>query len=311
MSNSASGPYGSAKAASKSQVALGHLGLFYAAAIWGSTFFIVKGVLADIDPVMLVSYRFLIAGGLMLIYLWATGRKLTHMFGKGMVLAIILLLLYVTQTVGLQYTTASNSGFITGLFVAFVPLFLKTVFRRNPTLMELVASVISLSGLWVLTGGMREANFGDILTLAAAVTYALHVLYADKYVKEGVDPWVVTCQQCLVIGVLSFGLGVATGRPLGIQSTGAMWVVVFLAIFPTMTAFVIQVIAQKFISPLRVSLVFAFEPVFAGVFAWTLGGEQFVLHGAIGGLLIFIGLVTSALPTPGFLKRAQAPVGRT
>ncbi len=294
----------------RAQVALGHLGLFYAAAIWGSTFFVVKGALTDIDPIMLVSYRFLIAGGLMLLYLWATGRKLTDNLGKGMVLAIILLLLYVTQTVGLQYTTASNSGFITGLFVAFVPLFLKTVFRRNPTLMEVVASVISLAGLWVLTGGMREANFGDILTLAAAMTYALHVLYADRYIKEGVDPWVVTCQQCLIIGVLSFGLGIVSGRPLEVHSTGAMWVVVFLAIFPTMTAFVIQMIAQKIISPLRVSLVFAFEPVFAGVFAWTLGGEPFVLHGAIGGLLIFLGLVTSALPTPGFLKRAASQPGR-
>lgn len=288
---------------SKNRYLLFHLGLFYAAAIWGSTFFIVKGALTGIDPVIMVGYRFLIAGGLLLIYVLATGKRLTANLGRATILAIILWFLYIPQTVGLQYTTASNSGFITGLFVAFVPIFLKTLFRRNPTLMEVVASIISLTGLWVLTGGMQEVNVGDVLTLVAAVTYALHVLYSDKYLREGLDPWVMSCQQFLMVGTLSLIAGFVTGRPFAVTTSSAMWVVVFLAIFPTMTAFVIQMLAQRFIAPVRVSLIFAFEPVFAGIFAWTLGGEPFVVHGAVGGLLIFLGLVVSALPTPSYLRR--------
>jgi drug/metabolite transporter (DMT)-like permease len=277
---------------------LAHIGLFYTAAIWGSTFFVVKDTLSDIDPVALVAYRFLVAGILMLLYLLATGRSVLKDISKGAFLAIVLFFLYIPQTVGLKYTTASNSGFITGLFVAFVPIFLRTIFKRKPTLMEIIASIVSLIGLWVLTGGMRDVNVGDILTLAAAVTYAIHVLYSDKYMKAGLDPFIITCQQFLIIGLLSLVVSLVLDLPLTVASSSAWWVVIFLAVFPTASAFVIQVLAQKIVSPVRVSLVFALEPVFAGIFAWTLGGEPVILHRALGGLLIFLALILSGLPAP-------------
>lgn len=284
---------------SKRNNALAHLGLFYSAAIWGSTFFIVKDVLTDIDPVILVAYRFILAGLLLLGYLLATGRPIFKGIKQAAFLAVILFLLYIPQTIGLKYTTASNSGFITGLFVAFVPIFLRTIFKRKPTVMEVTASIVSLIGLWVLTGGMRDVNIGDMLTLAAAVTYALHVLYSDKYMKAGFDPFILTCQQLFIVGLLSLATGLVLDLPFTVGSTRAWWIVIALAVFPTMSAFVIQVLAQRIVSPVRVSLVFALEPVFAGLFAWTLGGEDVVAHRAFGGLLIFIALILSGLPTPG------------
>jgi len=84
--------------------------------------------------------------------------------------------------------------------------------------------------------------------------------------------------------------------------------VVFLALFPTLSAFVIQMVAQRFTAPLKVALIFALEPVFAAVFAWTLGGEAFVWHRAGGGLLIFAALVLSGMSTPG-RKRKDFVVG--
>ncbi|MBU8934793.1 MAG: DMT family transporter [candidate division Zixibacteria bacterium] len=288
---------------SKPRMLLADAGLFYAAVIWGSTFFVVKGVLDDVDPVILVAYRFLLAGLGMLAYLLATGRPVFAGIKRAILLAIILWLLYIPQTIGLQYTTASNSGFITGLFVAFVPVFLRVIFKRKPTLMEVVASVVSLIGLWVLTGGLRDINIGDILTLVAAMTYALHLLYTDKYMKAGVDPLVITCQQFLLVGLMSLATGLICDLPFGIGSTQAGWIIVFLALFPTLSAFVIQAIAQKYTSPLKVSLIFALEPVFAAIFAWSLGGEQIVRHRALGGLLIFAALVISGLRRSG--KRAQ------
>ncbi len=278
---------------------MANLGLFYSAAIWGATFYIVKDALSGIDPVMLVAYRFLLAGLLMLVFLLVTKRPVFVGLGRAALLSIILLVLYVSQTVGLKYTTASNSGFITGLFVLFVPIFLRTVFKRKPTLMEMLASVISLAGLWILTGGMRDVNVGDMLTLLAALTYALHVLYADKYMKAGVDAYVITCQQFLIIGLACLAGGLIFGLPLEIASVEVGWVVVFLALLPTLSAFLIQMVSQKFTSPLKVSLIFAFEPVFAGLFAWTLGGEEFVQHRALGGLFIFLALIVSGLPSPG------------
>jgi drug/metabolite transporter (DMT)-like permease len=281
---------------------LADVGLMYAAAVWGATFILVKSALSGIDPVIMVGYRFLIAGGVLLVFLRMTGRSLRPHLGPSMFLSIFLWLLYVPQTLGLRYTTASNSGFITGLFVIFIPLFLLTIFRRRPTVMESIASVVSLAGLWVLTGGMTDINLGDLLTLVTAMAYALHLLFSDKYMKTGVDAYVISCQQFLMVGALSLLTGLLFDLDFGISTLSAGVIVVFLALFPTLSAFVIQMLAQKIVSPIRVSLIFALEPVFAAAFAWTLGGEAFITHRALGGLLIFTALLLSGLPTPGFLK---------
>jgi len=277
---------------------LADFGLFYAAAIWGATFFLVKDALAGIDPVILVGYRFLAAGLIMLVVLLILGRPVFAGWRQGLTLAVILWLLYIPQTIGLGYTTASNSGFITGLFVIFVPIFLRIIFKRRPSVMEWAAAVVALIGLWVLTGGLTDINLGDILTLMAAVTYALHLLYADKYLKAGFDPLVLSCQQFLVIGLLSLAVGWAFDLDFEIHTATALWTTLFLTLFPTLTAFVIQMWAQKITTPVKVSLIFAFEPVFAGLFAWTLGDEPFVLYRAMGGLFVFAALVISGLPSP-------------
>ncbi len=290
-------------AANRKKVLLSDLGLFYAAAIWGSTFFIVKDVLSDVDPVVMVGYRFLLAGAVMLVYLLATGRSLFIGAGRAFFLSIILFLLYIPQTVGLKYTTASNSGFITGLFVFFTPLFLRWIFKKKPTLMEWVGSAISVAGLLVLTGGLHELNFGDALTLIAALTYALHVLYSDKYIKAGVDPYVISAQQFLFVGFFSILTGWLLDLPFAVTTAKAGWVILFLALGPTLSAFVIQMLAQRITTPVKVTLIFALEPVFAALFAWTIGGENFETHRALGGLLIVIALVVSGIRTPRFLSR--------
>jgi drug/metabolite transporter (DMT)-like permease len=275
---------------------LADLGLFYAAAVWGATFFMVKGALDDINPVVLVAYRFLIAGVLLFGFLLWTRRPILKDLSRGLVLAVILFGLYISQTIGLGITTASNSGFITGLFVAFVPVFMLTIFRRKPTAMEVVASGVSLTGLYILTGGLSVINAGDALTLLAAMTYALHLLYSDKFLKAGADAFTISCQQFLLIGIFGLLTVLIFRLPFTVGTADAGWTVLFLALFPTLSAFVVQMLAQKIVSPLRVSLIFALEPVFAAVFAWTLGGEDFLLRGAIGGLFICAGLVISGLP---------------
>jgi len=287
----------------KSKALLADTGLFYAAAIWGSTFFIVKNALLGIDPVVMVAFRFLLAGIILLVYLLYKKKNIFAELKTALFLSVILCLLYIPQTVGLKDTTASNSGFITGLFVAFIPIFLRLIFKVKPNLMEMIASVVSLLGLWILTGGMKDINFGDSLTLLAAVTYALHVLYSDKYMKQGIDPIIISCQQFLIVGLLSLSYALIAGLPLQITTTYALNATIFLAIFPTLSAFLIQMFAQKIRPPLRVSLIFALEPVFAAIFAWTIGGEEIITHRAIGGGFIFIALIISGLPVSLLLKK--------
>ncbi len=292
---------------SKTKSVLADFGLFYAAAIWGATFFIVKDALKDIDPVTMVGYRFTLAGLILLVYLLLSKRPVFENLGKAAFLAVILWLLYIPQTVGLKYTTASNSGFITGLFVLFVPLFLKLVLRKNPARLDIIASIVSLGGLWVLTGGLHDINVGDMLTLITAMTYALHVIYSDKYMKAGVDPYAFSCQQFLIVGILSLITSGVLGLSFRVSTEMTVGVVVFLAVFPTLSAFVIQMLAQKITAPVKVSLIFALEPVFAAIFAWWLGGEQFVLRRALGGLLIVAALVISSFSARTPRKKSIEP----
>ncbi|MEK7382999.1 MAG: DMT family transporter, partial [Elusimicrobiota bacterium] len=145
------------------------LGLVYCAAVWGATFFMVKDALSGADPIAFVAIRFLLSA--LLLAPWALSRpsRARHL-RESAILSVMLFLLYVTQTVGLGYTSASNSGFITGLFVLFVPLFLFVFLGQSPTRVQRVSTALALAGLWLLTGGIRSANFGDLITLVAAAT---------------------------------------------------------------------------------------------------------------------------------------------
>lgn len=280
----------------KSKTILTDIGLIYTSAIWGSTFFLVKNSLVDIDPVIQVGYRFLIAAFLLGIFLLFKRIPLFTNFKSGIVIGMILLMIYTPQTIGLKFTSAANSAFITGLFIAFVPLFGFFFFRHRSTRLQWFSVGISLIGLWILTGGIANVNIGDWMTILAAMGYALHILFSDRLIKKKNNPYVIAFQQFLVVGVLSLLIGVIFDLPFSIASMKTIWVVVFLAIFPTLSAFLIMLFAQKRTAPLKVSLIFALEPVFGAVFAWTLGGETFIPMQLIGGLLIFGAILFSTWP---------------
>jgi drug/metabolite transporter (DMT)-like permease len=283
------------------------LGLLYSAAIWGSTFFVVKNSLASIDPVTLVAYRFLLAASLLAPVLLIAGKALFKDLKAGLILGFILWVLYVPQTIGLGITTASNSGFITGLFVAFVPVFSLVFLRKTPGAPKWIAVAISLTGLWILTGGVAGINAGDLLTIITAMACAAHLLYGDRCAKGGIDPYVLNFQQFAVAGLLSVVAAAVFGRPFTVATQGTIWVVVFLALFPTLSAFVIQLVAQKHTAAIKVSLIFTLEPAFAALFAWTVGGEAFAAHRAVGGSLIVAAIFLSETPWRNMrAARAQA-----
>lgn len=284
------------QAPSRLRQLLAEAGLVYAAIIWGATFFIVKGVLQHVDPLVLVGYRFLLAGVLLLALLLILRKPIFPHLKQGLLLGFVLWMLYAPQTIGLEYTSASNSGFITGLFVVFVPILAYLFWRKSPSPWEYLAVALSVAGLWLLTGGIHGMNFGDAITLLAALMYALHLLLCDRVMKAGLDPLVNSCQQFIFVGLLSLAAAAVLGRPFEVTSESAWWTIIFLALFPTLSAFLAQLYAQKIASPFRTSLIFTLEPVFAAIFAWTLGGEQFVMRSALGGLLIFVAMIVAELP---------------
>jgi drug/metabolite transporter (DMT)-like permease len=277
------------------KITLADLGLLYASAIWGSTFIMVKNSLDSLNPVTLVAYRFLLAALLMGMYLILQRQPLFRNFIPGLILGIIQMFLYIPQTIGLQFTTAANSGFITGLFVAFVPPLSLLIPKQKPRPAQWAAVAVSLLGLWLVTGGVLSVNRGDLFTLSAAFTYALHVMLTDRYAKGISNHLQLVFQQFLVVGLLSLLILVVFDLPLSIPNLKAGGVIVFLGIFPTLSAYLVQIKAQVIASPIRVSLIFALEPVFAAIFAWTVGGEPFKPLNALGGLLIFLAVVLSTV----------------
>lgn len=277
------------------------LGLVYCAAVWGATFYMVKDALSGVDPVAMVAHRFLLSA--LLLAPWALVRPSRGRHLKeALILAVLLFLLYATQTVGLGYTSASNSGFITGLFVIFVPIFLFFFFKKPPSLVQWASSGLALFGLWLLTGGVSTVNFGDVITVVAAATYAGHLLATDKYVRGDADAVVLAFHQFWMTGLMALAYCLLSGRSLGVTGDKAAGTIAFLAAVPTLSAFFIQMWAQKFTAPVKVSLIFSLEPVFAALFAWTLGGEGFVPARAAGGGLIVAAMMAGELSKLDLLK---------
>jgi len=283
------------------------LGLVYCAAVWGATFYMVKDALAGVDPVAMVCHRFLLSA--LLLAPWALVRPSRGRHLKeSLILSVLLFLLYTTQTIGLNYTSASNSGFITGLFVIFVPIFLLFFFRKSPTVVQWISSALALLGLWMLTGGISSVNFGDVITLVAAATYAGHLLATDKYVRADADSVVLAFHQFWMTGAMALVFCFATGRSLAVTGDQAAGTIAFLAVVPTLSAFFIQMWAQKVTLPIKVSLIFSLEPVFGALFAWTLGGEAFVPARAAGGGLIVAAMMAGELSKLDLLKGRRKEV---
>lgn len=268
------------------------IGLIYCAAVWGATFYMVKDALRGVDAAALVAYRFLLSAALLLPWILRKKNKFAH-WRQAAGLAGLLAALYISQTIGLQYTSASNSGFITGLFVLFVPVFLYLFLKKPPTARQWAAVFLAAAGLWRLSGGAAGFNLGDAWTLISALAYAGHLLATDKYVKAGGDVILLAFHQFWMTGLCALALSALSGRPLAVTSAQAAWVIVFLAVVPTLSAFYIQMLAQKTAPPLKVSFIFSLEPVFAALFAWTLGGENFVPGKALGGAMIVAAMILS------------------
>ncbi len=267
----------------------------------------VKDALAGVDPVAMVCHRFLLSA--LLLAPWALVRPSRGRHLKeSLILAVLLFLLYTTQTIGLGFTSASNSGFITGLFVIFVPIFLLFFFRKSPTAVQWISSGLALLGLWMLTGGISSVNFGDVITLVAAATYAAHLLATDKYVRDDADTLVLAFHQFWMTGLMALIFCLVTGRSLAVTGDKAAGTIAFLAVIPTLSAFFIQMWAQKVTAPIKVSLIFSLEPVFAALFAWTIGGEAFIPARAAGGGLIVAAMMAGEISKLDLLKGRKKEV---
>ncbi|HEU4675425.1 MAG TPA: DMT family transporter [Motilibacteraceae bacterium] len=254
-------------------------------AAWGSTFVMLKGVVTRVPVPDFLAVRFVLAG----VVLFALQpRAVTRLSPtarrRGMVLGAVYGVAQILQTVGLEHTSASVSGFITGMYVVFTPLLGALVLRQRLGRMVWVAVAASTLGVAMLSLRGLAIGPGELLTLVSAVLYAVHIL--------GLGAW-TTSEDAFGLSVVQMGtislvcaLGAVPGG-ITLPSTGADWaVLVFMALVAGAFALVVQTWAQAHLAPTRAAIIMSMEPVWAATFAVLLGGEQLGPRTVLGGALV-------------------------
>ncbi len=273
------------------------IGLIIGCVIWGASFYQMKDAMAYIQPLPFVAVRMfggaLIVGALALFL----GKNLLSHLKEGFITGIFLSLILISQTVGLKLTSASNSGFITGMFIVTVPLFSLLMYKEKTSILKSIAIGVNLIGLWFLTGGLTYINAGDMWTIFTAIVCGIQIVYLSKIMKQSeIDALVLCFQMFFVTALVSFIVSLILGQPFEFGSKGNIIRIIYLIAFPTSLSFVLQMIAQKYISTIRASLLLTTEPISAALFAWTLGGEKYIPIAAFGGFLMVAGMFISEIP---------------
>jgi len=267
--------------------------------IWGSTFAVSKFLLGFITPLAYIGIRFTIATVLFSLMFSRDIRALTRGAAlKGGILGALLFLGFAVQTIGLQYTTASKSAFITGMMVVFTPICQLFIERRAPRLGNIVGVVLVTIGLYLLTSPAgSEFNIGDALNLVGAFMFALYIVYLDMFSKDH-NTIQLTFMQFISTAILGVATAGAFEQVVAHFSNESLLALMYLAVFATVIALYIQTRYQKDSTPTRAAVIFSVEPVIAAAFAYLLLGEVIGILGVIGGGVIIAGLLVSEL-SPG------------
>ena len=288
-------------------------GLVGIAAVWGLTFVMVQDAIALLPAMTFLAYRFLIAGAVVALIFHRRLRALSRDgWRSGLLMGAFLTSGYIAQTLGLERTSASNAGFITGLFVVLTPIF-GAVFLRHPVARQAwVAAVVSAGGLFLLStsGGAGEGRLtGDALVFLCACSFAFHILVTADAVKKH-DVVSLLAVQLALCGVFCFVV-TSTAGDLQVPRSWVEWNALLVTAFvASALGFFVQTYAQQHASPARTALILASEPAFAGLFAYLLNGESRSLVGWTGAGLILVAIVgVELLPylRPGRVRDQDIP----
>jgi drug/metabolite transporter (DMT)-like permease len=264
-----------------------------AALLYGVTFPLVHDALVDITPFAYLLGRFGIATLVLLPValpaLRTPGLERRMLVRAGLTAGVLLFGGYVTQTIGLQYTSPSTSAFITGLYVVMTPVIESVISRRLPRPPVLAGIVIATAGLYLLTGADVHLGRGELFTLACAVFFAFHIVYVGAYANL-LRPAQFTALQIGAVALLSVAPTAEQG--VGSLSTLAVFAVVFTGIACSALALPLQLWGQRRIPATRAALILLAEPVFAGI-AGYVDGERLGPGRLAGGAAILVGIVVS------------------
>jgi drug/metabolite transporter (DMT)-like permease len=279
------------------------LSLVGIAAIWGLTFTMVQDAVEKLPVLDFLGYRFTAAALLVAIVFRRALRELSREgWRASLFMGVFLTASYVLQTYGLEHTSASNTGFITGLFVVITPVIAAVFLRERIGALGWSAAVVSAVGLYLLSGTHGFNARGDGLVLLCAVAVAAHILVTARYSRDHHPGALLTVQlgvcglSCLLAGAATTGLEAPRGT--------SVWLALAVtAIFASALGFFVQTWAQRDAPPARTALILASEPAFGGLFGYLLAGDRLNALAWVGA-----GLIMAAIVAVELLPRLRRPV---
>jgi drug/metabolite transporter (DMT)-like permease len=285
--------------------------------LWGATFVIVKEALNDVSSMAFIAIRFLIAAAILLPFVRSKKFNKQNL-RAGILLGILLFMGFATQTVGLKFTSATKSGFLTGTAVIIVPLLQIIIEKKAPTKGVIIGTILVMLGIAFLSSGGSSLfsllsdlgsnfNLGEGLTLICALFFALYIIYLDIETSL-YDFWTLLFLQIITTAFLSIiFLLVFTEtnlEPFKFDLTNNLvWAIFYTSIFATLITTALQTKYQKNVTPAKAGIIFSFEPIFAALFAFFILGEKITNFGYIGASLIMMGLLVSELYENLFVEK--------
>jgi drug/metabolite transporter (DMT)-like permease len=254
-------------------------------AVWGSTFFLIRDLVEHVPSADFLAVRFAIAAVVMAVVFHRQTLALTR---REVLIGVVLGVLYgvaqLLQTVGLEHTDASVSGFVTGTYVVLTPVLGAVLLRDRLPGSTWLAVALATAGLAVLSLRGFRVGYGEALTLAAAAFYALHIIGLGRWSTAASATGLATV-QAFVITVVTCVAAVPDG--ISLPETGGQWTsLLYMALIAGAVALWAQTWAQSHLPATRAAIVMTMEPVFAAFFAVLLGGESLTARMLLGGALV-------------------------
>lgn len=287
--------------------------LLFVTVTWGLSFPLIKISIDYISPVFFIFLRFLLT---LAVFMIIFGRKFrvknTAMWKSGALLGVFLFFGFALQNIGMKYTSATKSAFITGTSLVMIPFVQFYIIRLKPKPENIFGGLIVLAGLYILSEAhLSMPNAGDILTLIAAFVFAIHVVLLNKFSEshgeKQADPennnssdnfYYLVFGQFLMMVVLSLVFMIIFEHfifnELYIHYSGELVsCLIYTAIISTLLSIFLMTKYQKKTTPLRAGIIYSMESVFAVIFAFIILGETLNSNQITGALIMLAGLIIS------------------
>jgi drug/metabolite transporter (DMT)-like permease len=285
--------------------------------VWGGTFIFIKISLNSVDPILFIALRFGVALlGALLIWRSSLHEIPKDSYFVGLAAGSLVFLGFALQTIGLESTSATKSGFITSAYVVFIPIIESIWYRKFPSLVRIISVIVVFFGIFLISFGKNSLydwkfedpiSWGDWITLFGAFIFALDIVIIDftsrRWNEKGLLFGQISGSFFLSLISLSVHIFFFKKKILLDWSAIAFFSIFYTGIFATILPILIQTRFQKAVTPTRAGIIFSLEPVFASLFAFVIAGEVLQILGWIGCIVVMCGIFMSEIPWKLLLKK--------